>query len=109
MHSSGLLFKSDKYRKDRGGHSRWLALYCEKCGDQIAIYQKDGPGILKRLYVDRIVNLKNIVGKNLTCKECRTILGVWITYKKEKRPAYRLFVGAVGKKIIKGSGLQKLA
>lgn len=64
------------------------------------IYQKDGPGILKRLYLDRIVSLINLKeGKNLECKKCKTVLGVYMMYKKENRPAYRLFVGAIGKKI----------
>jgi hypothetical protein len=94
-------FKSDTYRKNRGGHSRWFLLSCEKCGNSIATYQKDGPGILKRLYLDRIINLKNTEEKELVCKKCKTVLGVLIVYKKENRPAYRLFAGAVAKKIIK--------
>ena len=47
-------FKNDRFRKSRGGHSRWLMLFCEKCSYDLAVYQKDGPGILKRLYLDRI-------------------------------------------------------
>jgi hypothetical protein len=53
-------FKNDKFKKNRGGHSRWLLLSCEKCKNGIAIYQKDGPGILKRLYIDRMTNKKNL-------------------------------------------------
>jgi len=94
-------FKSDRFRKNRGGYSRWLLLSCEKCKNPIATYQKDGPGILKRLYVDRIVGPKGLAAKNLTCKKCQTVLGVRTIYKKENRPAYRLFAGAVGKNIVK--------
>ena len=91
--------KVDKYRRSRGGYSRWLQLSCEKCKAPLFRYQKDGPGILKRLYVDRI---SGEVGKgNLICKKCKTVLGVPIVYEKEKRPAYRLFAGAVAKKIVK--------
>jgi len=100
-----ILFKNDRYKKNRGGHSRWLLLSCEKCQNKVAIYQKDGPGILKRLYLDRIVDIKDFSGKNLVCKKCQAILGVKIIYKKENRSAYRLFVGAVEKKTISRSHL----
>ncbi len=96
-----LSLKSDKYKKRRGGYSRWLLLNCEKCKSPISFYQKDGPGILKRLYIDRIVGLKSTAGKNLTCGKCKRVLGVRMIYEKEDRPAYRLFVGAVEKKIVK--------
>ena len=38
---------------------------------------------------------------NLTCSHCKYVIGVPIIYKKESRPAFRLFVGAVTKKISK--------
>ena len=99
--SKKVSFQSDKYRKNRGGNSRWLSLSCEKCKSLILLYQKDGPGILKRLYLDRIVNFKNHADKNLICKKCKALLGVKMIYQKENRPAYRLFVGAIEKKIVK--------
>lgn len=105
-----LSFKNDGYRKSRGGHSRWLLLYCEKCKNNIAVYQKDGPGILKRLYLDRIIipeNIKNILSKELICNKCEKVLGVSTVYKKEDRPAYRLFVGAISKKIIKSDKISE--
>ncbi|OGN22710.1 MAG: hypothetical protein A2918_01160 [Candidatus Yanofskybacteria bacterium RIFCSPLOWO2_01_FULL_42_49] len=98
-------FKSDKYRKARGGHSRLLDVSCAKCNTHLFYYQKDGPGILKRTYLDRIVDSK--VGKsNLVCPKCKELLGVPIIYKKESRPAIRLFEGAVSKKITKSSKLK---
>lgn len=94
--------KKDQFRRTRGGYSRWLVLSCEKCKTRIMVYQKDGSGILKRLYLDRIFAPKFRVGKGeLICRQCRNILGVPIMYKKESRPAYRLFAGAIEKKIIK--------
>lgn len=100
--STKLAFKNDKYRKARGGHSRWLSLSCENCKTQLMIYQKDGPGILKRLYVDRVASPRGLTTKQkLECKKCKTTLGILTVYEKEKRPAYRLFVGAIGKKIVK--------
>ncbi|MBI2674607.1 MAG: hypothetical protein HYX22_02625 [Candidatus Yanofskybacteria bacterium] len=92
--------KNDKYRKSRGGYSRLLSLGCAKCGAYLFDYQKDGPSILKRLYLDRINNLKHI-NKELVCPECKEVLGVKMIYKKENRPAIRLFAGSVSKKIIK--------
>jgi len=65
-------------------------------------YQKDGPGILKRLYLDRIVPSEfSPTGKNLICKKCKTLIGIPMIYEKEKRKAYRLFAGTVEKKVIK--------
>lgn len=97
-----LMLKNDKYRKARGGYSRLLDISCENCGKHICFYQKDGPGILKRMYMDRIVGLKKLnVKANLLCLNCKEILGVPVVYKKEKRPAYRLFAGAILKKISK--------
>jgi hypothetical protein len=106
--SAKLAFKSDRFKKNRGGYSRWLLLSCEKCKNPILFYQKDGPGILKRLYIDRIVDGKNFVDKNLVCKECKTVLGIKIVYQKENRQAYRLFAGAIEKKVIKGDELPKI-
>lgn len=103
-----LAFKNDKFKKSRGGYSRWLLLNCQICKNPILFYQKDGPGIIKRLYLDRIFSPKNLIDKNLTCKKCKTILGVKIVYQKENRPAYRLFSGAIKKKIVKRNKLPKI-
>ena len=99
-----LKLKSDKYKKNRGGYSRWLLLSCAACQNPIVYYQKDGPGILKRLYLDRISVVgshKLLSGERLVCSKCKTLLGTAMVYKKENRPAFRLFVGAVEKKLVK--------
>ena len=98
---ANIKFKKDKYRRARGGYSRLLQVSCEKCGNVVALYQKDGPGPLKRMYLDRIVKPGYIAGKNLVCSKCKHLLGVHYIYEKEKRPALRLFEGAVMKKIVK--------
>lgn len=92
--------KNDKYRKIRGGHSRLLDLSCAQCRTHLFQYQKDGPGSLQRTYLDRIVGTK-ISKANLVCPKCKELLGVSMIYKSENRPAIRLFVGAVAKKITK--------
>ena len=94
-------FKNDRYKKVRGGYSRLLQISCEKCGSDVCFYQKDGPGGLRRMYIDRIINPKiSLSKKDFSCPKGH-ILGVKIIYKKEKRPAFRLFVESVTKKIIK--------
>jgi hypothetical protein len=54
------------------------------------------------MYLDRISNPKVPVAtpKNFTCPKGH-ILGIKIIYEKENRPAFRLFVDSVIKKIIK--------
>jgi ribosomal protein S27E len=95
-------FKSDKYKKARGGYSRLLDISCEHCGNHLFFYQKDGPGMLKRMYLDRISESGEInLSTNLICPKCKKLLAVPIIYEKENRPALRLFVGAVTKKIVK--------
>lgn len=77
-----------------------LAISCEHCGHEICRYQKDGPGSLKRMYIDRM-EPNSHEETLLACVECARVIGTKIIYEKENRPAYRLFVGAVTKKIIK--------
>jgi len=96
--------KNDRYKKARGGWSRILDIRCEKCEEHIAFYQKDGPGPLKRMYLDRMSEHPSDSEK-LACSNCNETLGTKIIYKKEDRPAYRLFVGSVTKKITKAAGI----
>src|SRR3989344_72665 len=93
--------KNDKYRKARGGDSRILEINCQECGAEVCLYQKDGQGNLRRMYLDRITDSKaSIRGKALLCPRGH-LLGTRIIYKKESRPTFRLFVDAVVKKIAK--------
>ena len=95
------VFKNDKYKKVRGGYSRLLDISCQKCNEHICQYQKDGPGNLRRMYMDRIIDPEvSISKKDLSCSEGH-LLGVKIIYEKENRSAFRLFVDSVKKKIIK--------
>ena len=100
MTNEKIKLKNDKYRKVRGGYSRLLELECSNCKSFLFNYQKDGPGILKRLYIDRIQNLEE-TDKKLICKKCSKVLGNLGVYKKESRPAYILIPGSIAKKIIR--------
>jgi len=94
-------FKNDTYKGARGGYSRLLTISCQKCGKTICHYQKDGPGNLRRMYIDRIINPKVPIGrKDLSCSNSH-LMGVKIIYEKEDRLAFRLFVDSVSKKIVK--------
>lgn len=98
--------KNDKYRKNRGGYSRIYAIFCSKCSHKLCLYQKDGPGIIKRLYVDRIIQIpftspSLTLSERLTCSSCFEILGISYIYEKENRVAYRIFVGAIYKALTK--------
>ncbi len=93
--------KNDKYKLARGGYSRLLNISCQKCSDHICNYQKDGPGVLKRMYMDRINEpAVSILKKELTCPN-NHLIGIKMIYEKEDRPAFRLFVDSISKKIIK--------
>lgn len=94
-------FKNDKYKKARGGYSRLLRITCTYCGKHICDYQKDGPGNLRRMYIDRILNPNvSIKKKDFSCPTGH-MLGVKVVYEREKRLAFRLFVDAVIRKIVK--------
>lgn len=103
-------FKKDKYKSARGGYSRLLDLHCRECDHIFAEYQKDGPGNLRRLYMDRIFSPPKLVGLQnkklkdippLRCPNCKTIVGIPYIYQKEKRPAFRVFQDAIVKKVKK--------
>lgn len=102
--------QKDKYKKARGGRSRILDIRCEKCDTHLLFYQKDGPGPLKRMYNDRIIDPEHIVGLEakglagldvMRCSECKEMVAVPYIYKKEERPAFRVFQDAVRKVIVK--------
>lgn len=104
------LFKRDKYKSARGGYSRLYDICCRKCMSVVAVYQKDGPGNLRRLYLDRILapsKLINLQHLNLNdipmlkCQACSYILGAPYIFIKEKRKAYRLYHDSIVKRLNK--------
>lgn len=108
MKKTNFPFKNDKYKSARGGYSRLLSVCCRKCESLVVVYQKDGPGNLRRLYLDRIfspddmVNLQILSIKKvseLKCKKCSEVLGTPYIYAKEKRKAFRLYQDSVIKRV----------
>jgi hypothetical protein len=107
---SHMAWKNDPYRQARGGYARLLAVSCTTCGTHLFYYQKDGPGLVKRLYLDRIYQSHAYEGlqhraltqlPQLLCLRCGEHLGMPMIYQKEHRLAFRLFAGAVTTKISK--------
>ena len=94
-------FKKDKFRENRGNYSRFLDIFCDSCKNHLLLYQKDGAGELKRMYLDRILtpNIPSLKSGNFKCFFCDKIIGTFFLYEKEKRPAIRLYQGSVFKKI----------
>ena len=88
-------FKSDDYQKSRGGYSQTLNLGCNRCGLPLGSYQKDGPGPLKRLYIDRLTAIEpsQSYAENavLFCFGCKRPLALGYIYAKENRPSWTLF------------------
>ena len=110
MKKTSFSFKKDKYKSARGGHSRLLNVFCRKCESIVVVYQKDGPGNLRRMYLDRIFSPDNLVGlqslniediPTLKCQKCSEVLGTPYIYIKEKRKAFRLYQDSVIKRIRK--------
>lgn len=100
-------FKEDQYKTARGGRSRFLKITCEGCGAFLGIYQKDGPGNLRRMYLDRLHVSKIGKEKDTMCPACNRVIGTSIVYKKEQRPAIRLYVDAVVKQIVSSKEASK--
>ena len=59
-------FIQDAYQARRGGSSRVLDVCCEGCAKHVTFYQKDGPGSLRRMYVDRFIDMTP-AGDELCC------------------------------------------
>ena len=94
--------KKDKYYKKRGGTHKIYKIHCNGCGKVLYEYQKDGKGALYRLYIDRIIGKKAkasvmIQDRLITC-DCGKMIDYKYIYRKETRPAIKLFAGAITRK-----------
>lgn len=107
--SEKISIKKDAFRIARGGRSLLIDLFCDSCGEFIALYQKDGPGPLKRMYLDRILGPDHFASllfkvnsikkvPDFFCPQCQEPFGIPMVYKKENRLAYKLFQSVLKKK-----------
>src|SRR5690606_37277018 len=96
--------RKDKFLRATGGSTQMIYILCSNCQHALLLYQKDGPGNLFRLYLDRILAPEELIAqlsetgaksdlKNLICPVCEEVIGVPMVYKKEERLAYRLIKG----------------
>ena len=103
------IFKKDKYSRARGGSSKLLSIICSSCNNQMCTYQKDGPGGLLRMYLDRFVSPIDLIKQfqstqtkkdihGLQCPHCNSLVAVPMVYKKENRLAFRLIPNKIKSK-----------
>jgi hypothetical protein len=82
--------KRDKYFRKRGGYARIIKVKCAKCNKVLFSYQKDGPGWLKRCYLNRIISGEKFTAdKNL---KCCWMIGTPVKHK-DGRDAFKLIKG----------------
>ena len=93
----------DKFFRMKGKTAKIINVSCSFCGNCVFIYQKDGPGWLKRCYFNRILEPPEYAQKakektltpaslqNLSCS-CGVVLGSPIMYK-DGRLAFSLIRG----------------
>ena len=93
-----MILIKDKYLNARRGTAKIVNVSCINCGKKLFTYQKDGPGWLKRCYLNRILDngkLSDIKDfqkmKNLICS-CGEIIGTPMRHK-DKRLAFKLIRG----------------
>ncbi len=102
--------RKDNYSRARGGPTKFLYVSCSSCHEPAMIYQKDGPGTLRRYYSDRIVWPPRLVQEqskvtaetvkqagSLACStaDCGNVFAHPMVYEPENRPAYRAIPGSV--------------
>lgn len=84
---------------EKRGEPCLVHVNCQKCDQQLFIYQKDGPGPLKRCYIDRVhdssIDLSKPQHPVIKCPNCARKLGCLEIYEKENRPAIYWFVESV--------------
>ena len=110
--------KNDKYKVKRGGAAKLIDVICKNCNSNVLLYQKDGPGWLKRCYLNRIFwpvkysKLQNDKSINsaesmpkLVCLNCRTVIGIPSRHK-DGRWAFTLIRGSFKRRINKSVNTQ---
>lgn len=89
--------------------SRFLNLFCGRCGEHLVLYRKEGSGGLLRLYLDRISGPETAIARwkqaarkpelpPLICSKCENLVGVPMGRESGNRPAFRLIKGSFRRK-----------
>lgn len=105
--------KRDSYRAERGGTAKLIDIMCSKCDAKVLLYQKDGPGWLKRCYLNRIFGPEEYERlqhdkaireprdmQSLKCPKCMSVLGTPMRHK-DGRLAFAIIPGSFKRKINK--------
>lgn len=90
-------------RKPKGSSGKRLVIRCAACREPVLLYQKDGPGSVQRLYLDRILapdahaTLRDTCGAredmpNLLCPACSALIGTPMRHSSG-RLAFRALKG----------------
>lgn len=99
-HHFRIVFIRNRFTKSRG-EPQLYKISCTSCATPVLLYQKDGPGQLLRCYIDRVHFPKNLVSKStFTCIKCHTLIGTYMIYKPENRPAFRMIRGTFSKEVL---------
>ena len=95
------IYTSDKYTKGRGKYVKQIEVHCANCSEYIFSYQKEGNGVLEKLFFDLILDRLSVKNNiKLVCPKCDKLLGTRFIFGKEKRDAFKLYPGAVYWKIV---------
>lgn len=113
MKRTKFTIKNDGYKTVRDNYSRFLNIYCDRCGEFLLLYQKDGKkNRMKRMYLDRIVAPEEYANfqylpfeqvPDIVCKKCKRIIAIPSIYEEENRKALLLLSFAFIQRISSGT------
>jgi DNA-directed RNA polymerase subunit RPC12/RpoP len=105
-----IYLKKDRFLRKRGGTAKLVEVACIRCKRRILLYQKDGPGWLKRCYLNRMFEPDRYAKlqfdktikepedmPKLICPSCRSVIGVPVRHK-DGRLAFALVRGSFRRK-----------
>jgi hypothetical protein len=103
--------KKDQYYRSRGSISATWLISCTGCDNELLVYQKDGRGVLKRAYLNRIrapeqlARLQDVCATAselhpLICDACHSLIGTPMLHW-EGRLAFRLILGSWRKTVLR--------
>ncbi|MBN1565739.1 MAG: hypothetical protein JXA10_17985 [Anaerolineae bacterium] len=99
----------------KGGGVRYFTIQCAVCREPVLLYQKDGPGGLLRMYLDRILAPPHLAAlqdscivkadvPNLVCPKCDAVLAVPVVYNAAHGNPKRLALRVITGRLVKTKG-----